>query len=209
MVTNPFPRRPDDLRTDEERAAAAERFSGDPYEQSVIEWPDGSVGWPRGWSVDRKLREIDLARRDGDPNECAKPIQPGSFIERMIDTLRAEGGDDTNAWVETEKMRGDARIEDFRAWKNKEMAKRWTKPFEAVMSAHTDKKYDCEVKKNNFHERNIKPHVPATISNVLFSMERKVPAGDELKPWISGSVVQGQADFKLLKHGNEKIGLRP
>ena len=142
MVTNPFPRRPDDRRTDEERAAAAERFSGDPYEQSVIEWPDGSVGWPRGWSVDRKLREIDLARRDGDPNECAKPIQPGSFIERMIDTLRAEGGDDTNAWVEAKKMRGDEKIKKFRAWKNKKTEKHWTKLIESVILAHTDRKYE-------------------------------------------------------------------
>ena len=168
MVTNPFSRRPGDMRTDEERAAVAERFSGDPYEQSVIEWPDGSVGWPRGWSVDRKLREIDLARRDGDPNECAKPIQPGSFIEKMIDTLRAESDDCIDARVEIEKMRGDVKIEDFRAWKNNKMTKHETKPIESAM--YDNNKYDFRVKKYNLHEHDIKPYFSSTKSDMIFSI---------------------------------------
>ena len=122
-----FPRAPGDTRTDEERAAVAERFSDDPSRGLVAFNPDGSFDWPSGWSLDRKVRAIDLSRRGGDPNEPAAPLGEGDLVDRMVEKLRAEFGNRIDAEIEAMKRKNDAEIEDFIEWKTSKMKRLETK----------------------------------------------------------------------------------
>ena len=119
-----LPRAPGDTRTDEERAAVAERFSDDPSRGLIAFNPDGSFDWPSSWSFDRKVRAIDFARRGGDPNKPAAPLGEGDLVDRMVEKLHAECGNriDIDAEIETMKRKNDAEIENFLEWKSSRRA---------------------------------------------------------------------------------------
>ena len=136
MVDLPnLPPAPGDTRTDEERAAVAERFSYDPSRGLVAFNPDGSFDWPRGWSLDRKVRAIDLARRGGDPNEPAAPLGEGDFADKMVEKLREEFGNRADEEIKAMKRTNDAEIKEFLKWEIEQMAMRRDKNHPALYRA--------------------------------------------------------------------------
>ena len=102
-------------KKDADRLIGKERFYDDPSAGCVAFDPDGSFTWPKSWSLDRKIRQIDLSRRRGDPNNMAEPWEDEYYATLMTRQLVEEHGTVVLDDIQTMAQENDQQVIDFRA----------------------------------------------------------------------------------------------